>query len=177
MQQIVSLKTAVDDAVHTLQGSAKLKSVALSSSVSAELEAYADPVRLLQTLIILCDNAIKFTPAGGSVGIEAHRFALDPDFLVVEVSDNGCGIAPEMTERIFEHLYQISDVSDAGRNGLGLGLHIARGAGHAAGRQDLGGACRCGRKPFLLLRCRCFARTMRCLVAQLPTSRKTFPSR
>jgi signal transduction histidine kinase len=45
---------------------------------------------------------------------------------VVEVSDNGCGIAPEMTERIFEHLYQISDVSDAGRNGLGLGLHIAR---------------------------------------------------
>ncbi len=124
--QIVSLRTAVDDAVHTLQGSAKLKSVALSSSVSAELEAYADPVRLLQTLIILCDNAIKFTPAGGSVGIEAHRFALDPDFLVVEVSDNGCGIAPEMTERIFEHLYQISDVSDAGRNGLGLGLHIAR---------------------------------------------------
>ncbi len=125
-RRAASLKEAVDDAVHTLAGQSALKGVALSSAVSAELVVYTDPVRLLQILIILCDNAIKFTPAGGSVRIEARPFAMDLEFVVVEVSDTGCGIAPEMMERIFEHLYQISEISDAGRNGLGLGLHIAR---------------------------------------------------
>jgi len=124
--QSVSLVTAVVDAVHTVQSQSEMKGVALSSSVSNDLAAFADPVRLLQVLIILCDNAIKFTPSGGSVRIEVHPFEVDPNFLLVEVSDTGRGIQPEMTERIFEHLYQISDVSDAGRNGLGLGLHIAR---------------------------------------------------
>lgn len=121
-----SLTTAVVDAVQTLQGVSGQKGIELSCSVHDELAAYADPVRLLQVLIILCDNAIKFTPPGGSVTVEAKVSATDPDLLLVEVSDTGCGIAPEMTERIFEHLYQISEISDGGRNGLGLGLHIAR---------------------------------------------------
>jgi signal transduction histidine kinase/HPt (histidine-containing phosphotransfer) domain-containing protein len=125
--QSASLFTAIVDAINTLQGSSVLKGVELSSSVNEDLAAYADPVRLLQVLIILCDNAIKFTPSGGKVKVEAHPFVADPNFLLVEVSDTGCGIQPDMTERIFERLYQISDVSDdAGRAGLGLGLHIAR---------------------------------------------------
>jgi hypothetical protein len=44
----------------------------------------------------------------------------------VEVSDTGCGISPETSERIFEHLYQVANSSQAGRKGLGLGLHIAK---------------------------------------------------
>ena len=46
--------------------------------------------------------------------------------MLVEVSDTGCGIKSEETERIFEHLYQVSDPGSAGRRGLGLGLHIAK---------------------------------------------------
>jgi two-component system, sensor histidine kinase ChiS len=50
--------------------------------------------------------------------------------LLVEVSDTGCGIRPEAIERIFDHLYQVTDVAIescfAGRRGLGLGLQIAR---------------------------------------------------
>jgi PAS domain S-box-containing protein len=125
-QGAASLSAAVVDAIHTVQGASLSKGVGLSSSVDEDLAAYADPMRLLQVLIILCDNAIKFTPSGGSVRVEAHPFASDPNFLLVEVLDTGCGIQPEMAERIFEHLYQISDVSDAGRSGLGLGLHIAK---------------------------------------------------
>lgn len=124
--QSASLTTAVSDAIQTLQAVSDQKGVELSGSVSDDLAAYADPVRLLQVLIILCDNAIKFTPRGGTVTVGARPSPTDPDLLLVEVSDTGCGIPTEMTERIFEHLYQISEISDGGRNGLGLGLHIAR---------------------------------------------------
>jgi len=44
----------------------------------------------------------------------------------VEVSESGCGISPQAAERIFERLYQASGPGEAGRNGLGLGLYIAR---------------------------------------------------
>jgi hypothetical protein len=63
------------------------------------------------------------------VNVQAGLVAQDPGFLQVEVSDTGCGIKPEAIARIFEHLYQVSDPSvtgRAGRNGLGLGLHIAK---------------------------------------------------
>ncbi len=50
----------------------------------------------------------------------------DPNFLLVEVSDSGCGIASEVTENIFERLYQVNSSDTAGRVGLGLGLHIAK---------------------------------------------------
>jgi signal transduction histidine kinase len=49
-----------------------------------------------------------------------------PGYLLVEVSDTGRGIKPQHLDRIFEHLYQVSDVGPNGRRGLGLGLHIAR---------------------------------------------------
>ena len=79
-----------------------------------------------QVLTILLDNAMKFTPAGGTVKVEASRYEKDESLLQVEVSDTGCGIGPEATEQIFEHLYQVTDPGHAGRRGLGLGLHIAK---------------------------------------------------
>jgi hypothetical protein len=85
-----------------------------------------DPTRLRQILIILVDNAIKFTPANGEVKIQARVFDKDPSLLVLEVSDSGCGISPDMTERIFERLFQTSDPSLEGRKGLGLGLYICK---------------------------------------------------
>jgi two-component system phosphate regulon sensor histidine kinase PhoR len=77
-------------------------------------------------LIILLDNAIKFTPAGGAVTIQARLLPQDPRFLLLEVSDTGIGIGPEISERIFERLYQVSDRIQASRKGLGLGLYICK---------------------------------------------------
>ncbi len=79
-----------------------------------------------QVLTILLDNAVKFTPAGGTVKVEASEYEKDESMLQIQVSDTGCGIGPEATERIFEHLYQVTDPGHAGRRGLGLGLHIAK---------------------------------------------------
>jgi hypothetical protein len=76
--------------------------------------------------VILVDNAIKFTPDKGAVKIRASVFKEDPNFLLLEVADSGCGIDPAMTERIFERLFQVSDPEASGRNGLGLGLYICK---------------------------------------------------
>jgi signal transduction histidine kinase len=120
----VSVANAVEDVFNTLQGHARARSVVLSCDLPPELpSAYADPTRLRQALIILLDNAIKFTPNGGAAGIQA-RLDPDPRFLRLDVSDTGCGISPERTERIFERLYQESEPTQASRKGLGLGLYI-----------------------------------------------------
>jgi PAS domain S-box-containing protein len=123
----VSISDAVTDALNTLLETARTKGVTLSSDLPADLPlAYADRTRLRQILIILLDNAIKFTPDGGAVAIQARLLPQEPSFLLLEVSDSGCGISPEIAERIFERLYQVSEPTHASRKGLGLGLYICR---------------------------------------------------
>ncbi len=122
-----SVSDAVTDSLHTLQGPAGAKGVTLSSDLLPDLPpAYADHVRLRQILIILLDNAIKFTPAGGAVAVRARLLPQDPRFLLLEVADTGCGISPETAEKVFDRLYQVSDRVRASRQGLGLGLYICK---------------------------------------------------
>jgi signal transduction histidine kinase len=125
--QRTSVSDAVEYTVGTLVATAAAKGVALSSDIEPALTSVcADPTRLRQILIILVDNAIKFTPANGVVKVQARKFEEDPNFLTLEVSDSGCGISPDMTERIFERLVQATDPALAGRRGLGLGLYICK---------------------------------------------------
>lgn len=126
-QEIVSVSDAVTDTLNTFQGTARAKGVTLSCDLPPDLpRAHADQTRLRQILIILFDNAIKFTSDGGTVKIQARLLPQDPQFLLLEVSDTGCGISPEMTERIFERLHQVSEATQASRKGLGLGLYICK---------------------------------------------------
>jgi PAS domain S-box-containing protein len=123
----VSIVNAVTDSCNTLQGTAVAKGVTLSYDLPPDLPAAnADHTRLRQILIILLDNAIKFTPAGGAVTVQARLLQRDRRFLLLEVSDTGCGISPEKAEKIFERLYQVSEQTQASRKGLGLGLHICK---------------------------------------------------
>ncbi|MGD0162357.1 MAG: ATP-binding protein [Candidatus Sulfotelmatobacter sp.] len=125
--QRTSVADAIAYAVDTLQGAATAKGITLSSDIACRLPSLcADPTRIRQILIILIDNAIKFTPANGEVKVQARVFDKDPSLVVLEVSDSGCGISPDMTERIFERLFQTSDPSLEGRKGLGLGLYICK---------------------------------------------------
>jgi signal transduction histidine kinase len=125
--QCTSPSDAILYAVDTLQGAATAKGIALTSDIASGLPSLcADPMRLRQILIILLDNAVKFTPSNGVVKIHARIFEQDPRLLVLEVSDSGCGFHPDMTERIFERLFQTSESDTAGRKGLGLGLYICK---------------------------------------------------
>jgi anti-sigma regulatory factor (Ser/Thr protein kinase) len=110
-----------------MQATARAKQVGIEVGIDARIGlAYADPDRVLQVLINLIDNAIKFTPADGAVTIRACLVDSDPDFVYVSVADTGCGIAPEARPLIFERLYQDPNTVDNRRKGLGLGLYIAK---------------------------------------------------
>jgi PAS domain S-box-containing protein len=123
----VSVSDAVTDTLDTFQGTARAKGVTLSFDLPPELpSAYADQTRLRQILIILLDNAIKFTPGGGAVHLQARLLEQDSRFLLFEVSDTGSGVSPEISESIFERLYQVPKPTQASRKGLGLGLYICK---------------------------------------------------
>ena len=126
-QERVPLADAVADALDTLQGTATAKGVRLTYELAPGLPwASADPTRVRQILIVLLDNAVKFTPPKGLVCVSVGLVDEDPGFLLVEVRDTGSGIDPAMAERLFERLYQAPEAGEGSRKGLGLGLFICK---------------------------------------------------
>ncbi|MGC4076237.1 MAG: ATP-binding protein [Rubrivivax sp.] len=86
------------------------------------LGLWGDVDRLAQVVFNILNNAAKYTPPGGRVGM---RGRLDGGEVVLEVSDNGVGIAPAMLSRVFDPFVQEGQTLDRSRGGLGLGLAIA----------------------------------------------------
>ncbi|MEJ0006968.1 MAG: HAMP domain-containing sensor histidine kinase [Steroidobacteraceae bacterium] len=125
--QCTSVSDVIEFAVSTLRGAAHAKEITLTVEWGDNRRWYVLTQRgVRQIFIILLDNAIKFTPPGGSVRVRAGARTEDPNTLVLEILDSGCGIDPAMTERIFDRLFQASDPALAGRQGLGLGLYICK---------------------------------------------------
>jgi signal transduction histidine kinase len=81
-----------------------------------------DRTRLTQVVANLVDNAMKFTPSGGTISVE---LATRQGHAVLVVADSGCGIDPQFLPRIFERFAQGPGTAGAGE-GLGLGLAVAR---------------------------------------------------
>src|SRR5215204_2776735 len=96
--------------------------IGVELEVSSNLVAHGDRVLLRQVLIGLLSNAFKNTPSPGEVLIRAS--ARPEDQVLIEVIDNGTGIAPEEVDRIFERFYRGSGSLE--QEGFGLGLSIAR---------------------------------------------------
>ncbi len=123
----IALSELMQQTVAMLRPTAKEKKIGLEIAIDQRLRlVYADPDRVLEVLINLVDNAIKFTPPDGSVMLQASMVDADPGFVYVAVSDTGRGISPEAKSLIFERLYQDSESIDNNRSGLGLGLFICR---------------------------------------------------
>jgi two-component system sensor histidine kinase BaeS len=71
----------------------------------------------------LLDNAVKFTPAGGTITVRVRR---EGDQVVLEVSDTGVGIPSDQLDRIFERFYQVNGSIWRRYGGIGLGLALAK---------------------------------------------------
>jgi PAS domain S-box-containing protein len=95
------------------------------------LAAHADPDKLRQVFSILLDNALKYSPAGGTVTVGAER---KRETVEVSVADEGIGIPQADQDQIFRKFYRGADAeSRVGAGGTGLGLFIARGLVTAMG--------------------------------------------
>jgi signal transduction histidine kinase len=116
----------VERIIRMHEPAAKEKDIQLRLRENRTAAVFADRERLNQLLTILVDNAIKYTPNGGTVIIaitvaesEAHPI------LTMSVSDTGIGIAAEHQQRIFERFYRIDQIRSRDAVGSGLGLAIA----------------------------------------------------
>ncbi|MEM6731344.1 MAG: ATP-binding protein, partial [Myxococcota bacterium] len=120
----VTVADVVDQVRGSLDEMAAEKNVQLHWDLNANLRLSADRVKLGQVLVNLVGNAIKFTPAAGSVTVSVRLDPLDTSVIRWIVSDTGIGVAPEDREIIFESFRQAR--SGANRDGTGLGLAITK---------------------------------------------------
>src|SRR6266576_1744012 len=121
-REALYLDDAVAGAVEAARTLAERKRVVVEVGTFEEAKILADPALVRQLLLIVLDNAIKFTPSGGRVRLDVS--AQDGRAAVV-VSDTGIGIPPEQLPHVFERFYR-GDPARREADGAGLGLAIAR---------------------------------------------------
>jgi two-component system sensor histidine kinase BaeS len=118
-REAVDVDALVRETVDSFASQAGPADVVLEARVSSGLpQVDADPVRAREILSNLIANAIRYTPRGGRVSVEAGA---EDAGVAIEVRDSGFGIEPERIERIFDRFYKSPE-----SRGAGLGLAIAK---------------------------------------------------
>ena len=106
------------------------KDMAVYFETDGDLRIAADETRIRELLLALVDNAVRYTPPGGTITLRAT--AAD-SHVEVSASDTGPGIPPEHIERVFERFYRVDPSRSREQGGSGLGLSIARAIAEAHG--------------------------------------------
>jgi two-component system OmpR family sensor kinase len=150
-REALYLEDLVHDAAHAVQSVADQRGVRLELRGLVEAPFEGDADLLGRLLLNLLDNAIKYSPEGGTVEVEMRRREGHCEILVV---DQGPGIPPEVRERVFERFFRVdaarSRSDSSATSGAGLGLAIARRIAEMhAGRLELAES-RPGRTEFRL---------------------------
>ena len=118
------LADVLDKVQQAVSIQAQQKGLALRFDSVLDLNVQSDPARLRQVLLNLVGNAIKFTETGKvSVSVQP---AADPDYVLIEVTDTGVGIAPKFLPSAFDKFSQADESLSRKHGGTGLGLAITR---------------------------------------------------
>jgi signal transduction histidine kinase len=115
----VDMRELLSDVASSYTAAAENKGIELMLDARQAVDGLTDPDRIEQVLVILLDNAMRYTPAGGSIRIRVET----SDCMLVSVEDTGCGISQEDLPHIFERFYKAD--KSRGSSGTGLGLSIA----------------------------------------------------
>lgn len=118
------LRELASFAAQSFAETAKGKGVALDTRFDGPLPVVADAGRIGQVFLNLLSNAVKFTPAGGSIVVEAGR---EDGCAIVRVRDSGRGLAADEIPRLFKPFSQVHAAGETSEKGTGLGLYISRG--------------------------------------------------
>lgn len=130
-----NLGPVIDTAMDVVRGKAEKRGVRLVRDISPDLKALvADQDRLVQVLVNLIDNAVKYTEAGGSVTVSAstgpppriNGHVSDRDGVELRVTDTGIGIPSQDLPRLTERFYRVDKARSRDLGGTGLGLAIVK---------------------------------------------------
>jgi signal transduction histidine kinase len=129
--KVLRLAAVVDEALAVLAPEFERTNVEPLNNVAFDLPpAWADPDMLMRVFSNLCDNALRHTPEGGTVVIEARQ---QGNMLEVAVTDSGKGIPPDALARVFDRFYRVDTSRQIRTGGSGLGLTIVRAIVEAHG--------------------------------------------
>jgi len=121
---VSEMALSVVDKLHPM---AQAKGIAVTLHAPVELKVNWDADKMVQLLVLLLENAIKYTPDGGAVAITlADVMDKGERSFSIEVKDNGIGISPEALPRIFDRFYRQDKARTRQTGGHGLGLAIAK---------------------------------------------------
>ena len=120
----LDLREVLQDAVEQVMPLVRARRHELALTLPADpIRVEGDKKRLVQVVANLLGNAAKYTPEGGRLAV---RGGIDEGMACIEVLDNGIGMAPELTQRVFELFAQAERSSDRSSGGLGLGLALVK---------------------------------------------------
>ncbi len=122
----VDLAEVSRDAIEYLRPQAESKGLTVEMDLPADLPPVrADADRMRQVIGHLLDNALKFTPAGGRIGVRGTAERAD-HMVVIEVWDTGIGIPIEALPRLFERFFQVDSSNTREYGGVGIGLALVK---------------------------------------------------
>jgi two-component system phosphate regulon sensor histidine kinase PhoR len=124
-QREVPVARVLASAVETYEAKARAKRIDLTAQPAGALAVLGDESALTQVVSNFVDNAVKYTPEGGKVALEA-RLEPQRDLVRLTVADDGPGIEPRHRARIFERFYRVDPGRSREMGGTGLGLAIAK---------------------------------------------------
>lgn len=126
IKEKIDLVTMAELLIRSVQPLAVAKEINLEMTGDEALPIMADRERVSQLLLILVDNAIKYTPAGGRVEVSLTRTTTPKAAVTIGVQDTGEGIPENEQKLIFGRFYRIDKVRSREEGGTGLGLPIAK---------------------------------------------------
>ncbi|MCD7709425.1 MAG: HAMP domain-containing histidine kinase [Clostridiales bacterium] len=112
------------DVIYPMEGVAYEKHISVEINVADEMWIWGDEEELKSLMSILLDNALCYTPEGGSIKIDAE---IRDKKLNLDIINSGTPIPPEMRERLFDRFYRMDEAHTSEGGHFGLGLSIAKG--------------------------------------------------
>lgn len=122
--QVILLKSSVEKTINLLSESARAKNITLFSNVPESTRVFADNHMLESVIRNLVSNAIKFTPKGGQIEINAKE--ADANTILVSVKDDGIGMSTAILEKLFSLSAKINRKGTEGELSSGLGLIMSK---------------------------------------------------
>ena len=117
------IENVISDSLNILQGQADKKNISISTQIESGLKIKANKYRIMQLVLNLVDNSLKYSPNESNIVIKASRAG---GKVVISFKDTGIGIPNEHISRIFDRFYRVNKGRSRSLGGTGLGLSIVK---------------------------------------------------